>query len=217
MIYTLFSILLAVIAAFLLYKTLRFLWRNDWFMGWFRGMIGLSFLAVTVVIGLIAWDIYSYKQLTSEEHVCNISFQKIEDQHFMATLTDRDGKAQQFDLRGDQWQLDARIVKWKGWMAKWGVKPAYRLDRISGRYFDLEKETSATRTAHAVNASVQNMDVWLFINKHASWISVVDAIYGNAAYLPMKDKANFDVTLSNTGLVVRPGNEAAREAVSIFN
>lgn len=217
MIYTLFSVLLAVVAAFLLYKTLRFLWRNDWFMGWFRGMIGLSFLAVTLIIGLIAWDIYSYKQLTSEEHVCNVSFQKIEDQHFIATLTDRDGKAQQFDLRGDQWQIDARIVKWKGWMAKWGVKPAYRLDRISGRYFDLEKETSATRTAHAINASVQNMDVWLFINKHASWISIVDAIYGNAAYLPMKDKANFDVTLSNTGLVVRPGNEAAREAVSIFN
>jgi hypothetical protein len=217
MIYTLFSVLLAVIAAFLLYKTLRFLWRNDWFMGWFRGMIGLSFLAVTLIIGLVAWDIYSYKQLTSEEHVCNVSFQKIEDQHFIATLTDRDGKAQQFDLRGDQWQIDARIVKWKGWMAKWGVKPAYRLDRISGRYFDLEKETSATRTAHAVNASVQNMDVWLFINKHASWISIVDAIYGNAAYLPMKDKANFDVSLSNTGLVVRPGNEAAREAVSIFN
>lgn len=217
MIYTLFSLLLAILAAFFLYKTLRFLWRNDWFMGWFRGMIGLSFLAVTLIIGLVAWDIYSYKQLTSEEHVCNVSFQKIEDQHFIATLTDRDGKAQQFDLRGDQWQIDARIVKWKGWMAKWGVKPAYRLDRISGRYFDLEKETSATRTAHAINASIQNMDVWLFINKHASWISVVDAIYGNAAYLPMKDKANFDVTLSNTGLVVRPGNEAAREAVSIFN
>lgn len=216
MIYTLISLLLAVIAAFLLFKTGRFLMRNDWFMGWFRGMIGIMFISIAAGIGLIAWDLYSYKQMMSEQMICNVSFQKLDEQHYIATLTDKEGQAKQYDLRGDQWQLDARIVKWNGMIARWGVKPGYRLDRISGRYFDLEKETSATRTAHAITTSPVGLDVWMFLNKRANWLSAVDAIYGSATYLPMKDKANFEVTLSHTGLVARPVNEAAKEAVSIF-
>lgn len=216
MIYTLLVVVLASIAAFLAYKTVKFLWRNDWFVGWFRGMFGITFIAIAAVVALAAWDIYSYKQLMSEELVCNVSFQKLDDQHYIATLTNREGESKQFDLRGDQWQIDARIVKWNGMIARWGVKPAYRLDRISGRYFDLEKETTAARTAHAIHSSPAGLDIWLLLNKRANWISAVDAIYGSATYLPMKDKANFEVTLSNTGLVARPINEAAKEAVSIF-
>jgi hypothetical protein len=216
MIYTLISLLLAVIAAYLLFKTAKFLVRNDWLLGWFRGMIGITFICIAAVVGLAAWDLYSYKQIMSEQTVCNVSFKKLDEQHYIATLTDKEGQAKQYDLRGDQWQIDARIVKWNGMIARWGVKPAYRLDRISGRYFDLEKETSATRTAHAITASPVGLDVWLLLNKQANWISAVDAIYGSATYLPMKDGANFEVTLSNTGLVARPINEAAREAVSIF-
>jgi hypothetical protein len=216
MIYTLFSFLLAVFAAYILFKSARFLWKSDWLMGWLRGMTGIIFVVMAMTVGLVAWDIYSYKQLLSEQSVCNVSFQKLDEQHFIATLTDKQGKAHQFNLRGDQWQIDARIIKWNGLLARWGVKPAYRLDRISGRYFDLEKETSAARTAHAIKASPQGVDLWLLLNKHANWLSAVDAIYGSATYLPMKDKANFEVTLSNTGLVARPINDAAREAVSIF-
>lgn len=216
MIYTLFSFLLAVFAAYILFRSARFLWKSDWFMGWLRGTMGITFVVVAGVVGLVAWDIYSYKQLLSEQSVCNVSFQKLDEQHFMATLTDKQGKAHQFDLRGDQWQIDARIIKWNGFLARWGVKPAYRLDRISGRYFDLEKETSAARTAHAIAASPQGVDLWLLLNKYGNGISFVDAIYGSATYLPMKDKANFEVTLSNTGLLARPINDAAREAVSVF-
>jgi hypothetical protein len=216
MIYTLLSFLLAVFAAYILFKSALFLWKSDWLMGWLRGMTGIIFVVMAMTVGLVAWDIYSYKQLLSEQSVCNVSFQKLDEQHFIATLTDKEGKAHQFDLRGDQWQIDARIIKWNGLLARWGVKPAYRLDRISGRYFDLEKETSAARTAHAIKASPQGIDLWLLLNKNANWLSAVDAIYGSATYLPMKDKANFEVTLSNTGLVARPINDAAREAVSIF-
>ncbi len=216
MIYTLLSLLLAVIAAYLLFKTAKFLVQSDWFLGWFRGMTGIMLIIIGAVTALLAWDIYSYKQIISEQLVCNVSFKKLDTQHYIATLTDKDGQAKQFDLRGDQWQIDARIVKWNGVIASWGVKPAYRLDRISGRYFDLEKETSAARTAHAITSSPAGLDIWLMLNKHANGILAVDAIYGSATYLPMKDGANFEVTLSNTGLVARPINEAAREAVSIF-
>jgi len=41
----------------------------------------------------------------------------------------------------------------------------------------------------------------------------VDAHYGTATYLPMAHGAIFEVTMTRTGLIARPVNEAAREAV----
>ena len=42
----------------------------------------------------------------------------------------------------------------------------------------------------------------------------IDAVYGNAAFVPMEDGALFEVTLSHTGLLARPLNDPAKEAVN---
>ena len=42
----------------------------------------------------------------------------------------------------------------------------------------------------------------------------LDAAYGSAVYLPMSDAARYQVSISRTGLVARPMNDSAREAVS---
>ena len=121
------------------------------------------------------------------------------------------------EMRGDQWQLDARIVKWQGYLSTFGLKPAYRLERLSGRYYDIEQETTAKRTAHAVHDSLYGVDVWKIFHSNPEWVPVVDAAYGSATYLPMKDGALFEISLSNTGLLARPINDAARDAVAEFN
>jgi hypothetical protein len=40
----------------------------------------------------------------------------------------------------------------------------------------------------------------------------VDAVFGNAVYLPMADGARYQVTLGQSGLIARPLNESARDA-----
>jgi hypothetical protein len=42
----------------------------------------------------------------------------------------------------------------------------------------------------------------------------VDAVYGSATFLPMADKAAYAISASQTGLIARPLNEAARNAIS---
>jgi hypothetical protein len=39
-------------------------------------------------------------------------------------------------------------------------------------------------------------------------------MYGSATYLPMSDGALYEIKVSQSGLVARPMNQAAREAVS---
>ncbi len=216
MIFTLLAFFIALIALFILYKAGKMLWQNTWFVGFCRGLFGFLLISLAAVIGVMAFDLYSYKQVLQEQPVATISFDKIEDQHYFAVLSDKNGQEQRVELRGDQWQLDARIVKWKGYLAGFGLKPAYRLERLSGRYYDIEQETTEKRTAHSVHPSLYGVDVWAIINANPNWLPVVDAVYGSATYLPMKDGALFEISLSNTGLVARPVNQVARDAVSVF-
>lgn len=216
MIFTLVALLISLIAIYVAYKAARMLWQNSWFVGFCRGLFGLALLAVAGLIALTAFDVYSYKQVLQEQVVATISFNRIDNQHYTAVLADKDGKEQRVELRGDQWQLDARIVKWDGYLATLGIKPAFRLERLSGRYYDIEKETTAKRTAYTVHNSLYGVDVWRIFHSNPDWVPVVDAVYGSATYLPMKDGALFEISLSHTGLVARPVNAAAKDAVSEF-
>jgi hypothetical protein len=216
MIFTLLALFIALIAIYILYRAAKLLWQNSWFVGFCRGFFGLALVGLAAVIAVTAFDLYSYKQVLQEQVVATIHFDKIEDQHYFAVLSDKNGQEQRVELRGDQWQLDARIVKWKGYLASFGLKPAYRLERLSGRYYDIEQETTEKRTAYKVQPELYGVDVWQVVNKHPEWLPVVDAVYGSATYLPMRDGALFEISLSNTGLIARPINQVARDAVSVF-
>ncbi len=73
---------------------------------------------------------------------------------------------------------------------------------------------SAERRArvHAL-AEDPGLDFWSLLRKHHQYVPLADALYGSAVYVPMAEGAEYAVTVSTSGLVVRPGNEAARKAV----
>jgi hypothetical protein len=214
MLYTLLALLVILLALWVAYKALKLLWLSSWFLGWVKGMCGLSLLAFGGAIGLVAYDIYSYKQILVGQPVATVSFETIEEQYFDAVVVDANGISKRFSLHGDQWQLDARIVKWQGYFSGFDIKPAFRLDKLSGRYYDISKETTAKRSTFSVITSLFYLDIWKFINDRPQWFSVVDASYGSARFLPMKSGALYEVTLTNTGLNVRPLNDVASKAMS---
>jgi len=216
MVFTFLAVVIGLIALLLAYKSVKLLALKEWFLGFLRGLLGLALLASATAVALVALDIYSYKQVLLEQPIATISFDEFEHQHYDATLVTKQAGAVHFDIRGDQWQLDARIIKWKGYLAGLGLKPAYRLERVSGRYFDITQETTAKRTAHELAQSYLGLDAWQLANSHPDWLPVVDAVYGSATYLPIKDKAIFEISLTQSGLLARPKNDAAKKALEIF-
>jgi hypothetical protein len=214
MLYTLVALVVVVVAVAIVYRALKILWLSSWFMGWVKGMFGLSLLALGGAIGVVAYDIYSYKQILVGQPVATINFETIEDQYFDAVVVDANGKQQRFSLYGDQWQLDARIIKWQGYFSGFDIKPAYRLDRLSGRYYDLHKETTEKRSNFSIVKSPLQLDVWWLVHEYPEWFAVLDTNYGTARYLPMKHGALYEISLTNTGLNVRPLNDVASNAMS---
>lgn len=161
---------------------------------------------------LLAFSYYGYSRLIDEQLVSQIEFSESAPGEYTARVM-IDGKMDRLlVLRGDEWQIDARVVNWKPPATLLGLDPIYQLDRLSGRYSDINDEMSEERTVHALSEAI-TLDIWRVARKFPGLMPGVDAYYGTATYLPMADGARFEVTLSRTALLARPVNDAAREAV----
>ena len=88
----------------------------------------------------------------------------------------------------------------------------YQLDRLSGRYSEIDREVSEVRTVHSVTPAIP-VDLWRFARRFPVLALGVDAYYGTATYVPMADGARYEVSLSRDALIARPANAGAREAV----
>lgn len=179
----------------------------------------LSSGLVLTAIALIACslNLYTYSRIIHEQDVAEIVFAQIDPRNYTATLTSgENSRSKQYNLKGDEWQLDARIIKWKSPIYLAGLDPLYRLERISGRYRDTEDEKTGIRTVYSLTEN-QGLDIWSITKKYPSWIPWVDAYYGSATYLPMSDKARFKITLSQTGLLARPINDSGKEIIRFWD
>lgn len=213
MFYEVIAIIASIIGVMLLFGALNTLFRRGWFLGWLKGMLGFALAAFAVIVVLAAWDIWSYEELLADKPLATISFQQLGDHRYRAVVhIAHDSSEKSFELMGDQWQLDARIFKWHDSMLRLGIKPGYRLDRLSGRYYSLDDERYQQRTVHEINPSVTNIDVWEWFNRIDQQVPWLDALYGNATFAPMSDGALYEISLSYTGLLSRPLNDSARDA-----
>jgi hypothetical protein len=177
-------------------------------------LFGLCFLAAGVGAGFVAVTLAAYHRLTGEDHVANLNFVRKGDREFTAMFTYPGPNLQVFDLRGDDWQVDARVLKWSGPANLLGFSTLYRLDRISGRYTKIEDEKALPRTVHEIRPP-DLIDTWQLARDHKEWVMPwIDAVYGSATYLPMVDGAVYEVRIAPTGLIARPLNDVARKAVS---
>jgi len=172
----------------------------------------LACIAVAGVALLIAFSYYSYGRLTAEKVVSNIQFKQTAAEEFEARLMILGEQDRFFRLRGNEWQLDARLVNWKPPATILGLDPIYRLERLSGRYSDIDRERSQDRTVHALSQDAF-LDVWTIAREFPLMTPGIDAYYGSATYVPMADGARFEVSLSRDAIIARPVNQAARDAV----
>lgn len=161
---------------------------------------------------LLAFSYYGYGRLIDEQTVSRIEFSQSAPGEYLASLMIDGEPDQLLPLRGDEWQMDARVVNWKPPATLLGLDPIYQLERLSGRYSNVDDEMSEQRTVHALSEDLV-LDVWRVARRFPMLMPGVDAYYGTATYVPMADGARFEVTLTRTALIARPVNDAAREAV----
>ena len=203
---------IAALGLFVFFAGLRRLWGRGVIAGCLEGLSGLLLLAISALIMAISINFFTYDRLTDEAPVAEVNFRAIAQQQFWTYITLPHTRAMVFDLRGDEWQLDTRILKWHGIAFLFGFDTIYRLDRLSGRYRDIAQERTAERTVYSLGED-RGLDLWAIVQKYGRWLPWIDAVYGSATYMPLVDRGSYSVTISATGLLTRPTNDITREAV----
>ena len=165
-----------------------------------RAALGVAGLPILFGSTLVVSNLYTYQALTRETPVAEIAFTRVADHRYMASLRTPDGRIRDYELRGDEWQLDARMIKWQGIGALLGLDPLYRLDRLGGRFSEIETARAAPPSLHDLSDE-PGLDVWRLARDCP--IGLIDAAYGSGVFLPMAHRFRYQVNMTASGLVAR--------------
>jgi hypothetical protein len=216
MTFTALIVVFALAGILFFVAAVRSLRRRRLLGGAMHGATALVLILLSACAVLIAANLRTYQRLTIEQPAGELQLTRTGDREFNAVLTYPSGERANFALRGDEWQVDARVLKWHAFANLVGFDTAYRLDRIGGRFERVEEERNEPRTVYSLNPA-QRIDPWELIRRFHSWVPWADALYGSATYLPMADGALYEIKVSQSGLIARPLNQAARDAVGSWH
>jgi hypothetical protein len=191
----------------------RILFQRNWLLGWLRGCCGLAFIGLAAVVALVAVDLASYSAIPESRPLATITFKADGVQRYQVLLLEG-AKERSLTLDGEQWQLDVRVLQWKGLAELIGLQPVYRLQKISGRYLSIEQQQQALNARAALARSHLGIDLWSWLRMGGGHdLFIFDAQAHRVSYLPMADGAAFALTLAPTGLLARPLNPAAEQSL----
>jgi len=196
-----------------LVMTVRRYRQKQWLRSGINATLTLSLIALSAASILIISNFYSYQRLTYEQLLADVHIKSASKQHYQLTLALPHQNPEQFEIVGDDWQIDARVLKWHHYANLLGLDLQYQFERLSGRFTDIKQETSALRSVYSLNED-SRIDIWQLARRHPAWLPFVDATYGSAAYVPLNDGAHYQVFATQSGLIIRAANDTADKAVT---
>ena len=159
-------------------------------------------LSLSALGGTLGVSTQGYRALTSEEVAVTVTTVPTGPSSFQAFVEFADGRDTTFVVQGDQVMVDAHILKWRYFSNVLGLRTQYELDRLQGRYIDIEDERNRERTVHSLKSD-KPVDLFDLVQRYSYLALLVDAEYGSATYIDVREPARFQVLVSTTGLLVR--------------
>jgi hypothetical protein len=177
-----------------------------------RALLCLACFALTLLLAGAGYALRGYRLLGEEAPVVEIDARILSPQRWDVTLNWPDGSTRQVQLAGDQWRIEAVVLKWKLPALLAGVPPLYRLDRLSGRYDDAEQEMHAPRSVISFGET-GGFNLLDLKKQYPRWLPEVDTVYGSGAFLPLVDQGHYSVSLMRTGALVARPDEATERRI----
>jgi len=168
----------------------------------YRMLAGLLLLVLGALTGTISVGMMGYRALTREDVAAHIVVKPTGRQRFNATFRFPDGRESTYELAGDEFYVDAHILKWHPYATMFGLRTAYELDRVAGRYRAIKDERDAMRTVHAI-ARDKPVDLYELGRRYTFLAPILDAEYGSATFVPVTRPAELELRVSTTGLLIR--------------
>jgi hypothetical protein len=211
-------LILSGIAALLfvlaIWRLLHQLKRKRLLSGLAWSMQSLLVFAVFAAVLLVYSNLLTYQRLTYEAVIADVYLRELAPRKYQLSLelSDKDDDQHYYVLEGDQWQLDARILKWKGWANLIGLDSYYQLDRLSSRYRDIAEASQRIPSLYDLRQTSRGLDVWKLKQLLRDKLTFVDTQFGQGVYMPMVDGGHYRISVGQGGMIVRAANEKAKAA-----
>jgi hypothetical protein len=202
------QVLIAVAVGFALLSAILFAFamqafrKRRWMGTATRAGGGALFLALSALGATLSVSTQGYRALTGEELAMTVTTVPSGPRTFQAFVEFADGRDTTLSVQGDQILVDAHILKWRYLANVLGLETEYELDRLTGRYVDIEDERQLDRTVHSLKTD-KPVDLFDLVRRYSFLRWLVDAEYGSATYIEVQEPARFQVFVSTTGLLIR--------------
>lgn len=160
-------------------------------------MISLALLSATISISL-----QGYNGLTREGLAATVKISPIGNQKFTASFTFADSSVVSYTISGDEIYIDAHILKWHSFANILGFHTLYQLDRVGGRYSNLLDERTKERSIYSLSRN-KYLDLFDLRQNYEFLAPLVDAEYGSATFINVKQASKLNVMVSTSGLLIR--------------
>lgn len=212
-------LVVAVVGIFMMLRGLGHVARGEHGRGLPRVVIGAPLGIIGLAFGLLGVNTASFERLTYEAPVAIVSVKAIDpaQQLYDVSIKRMDAAApvQHCRLQGDDWEMSARVQKWKPWANVLGLDATYTLDQMSNRYADAERANGKMITSCDLKGPPPPVNEWV-PKSWVFWIAdhsyVEDRHFGSGAYMPLADGAVYRVIMTQSGLNAEPVNDTARKA-----
>ena len=131
MIFTAIIVAFALLGLLFLIASVRRFRRRRLLSGMAHGATGIIIALACACAALIGLNLLTYQRLSAEQPAGELQLARTGDKQFSGVLSYPNGEKTTFALSGDEWQVDARLLKWTAFANLLGFDSAYRLERIS--------------------------------------------------------------------------------------
>ncbi|MDX1519594.1 MAG: hypothetical protein R3318_05680 [Gammaproteobacteria bacterium] len=169
-------------------------------------------LLLAMILLLSFSSYWMYSRFNTEVPVAELTFTPFSENIYIAELRTGDFcLPEEFPVYGDQWQLDASFLKWQGPAVLLGFESLYRLERLSGRYSDINEQNTREKLSHNLKPEVWFDFFESRLLNAAEWL--VDTQYGSSVYHDIETGKKYIVYKTEDALIVKqkPRQDANRE------
>jgi len=198
---TIFSLIVGAIGFLFIVAALVALARRKPLRTFSHLVVAVLCLAVAGLFAMIGVATQGYQAFNQETLAASVQVEPLGEQRFRARLRMPDGREVVHELAGDELYVDAHILKWKPIANFFGLHTAYELDRIAGRYSNVQEEKAKLRTVYALGEE-KPVDMFALRKRYVMLAPLLDAEYGSASFVPADGKS-YEVRVTTSGLIIR--------------
>jgi hypothetical protein len=209
-------ILTGIIAIAAIWLTIKKARQRKILISCICGFQVLFILSLFVITLLLFSNLNTYRRLTTEQDVVDVLVRHVAGKQYELELIADSGQSKRFHINGDEWQIDVRIIKWKSWANLLGLDSYYQLDRLSGRYKDIDQASVTKLIAHNISNEPAKLSLWQLRRLTGNRLALLDAYFGQSVFMPMRHLARYKLSVTQAGLIARPSNEIASQALQAW-